>query len=189
MEQRVKVTIIGKAPLLTHNPAKMGERKSGAKGATYIPSPKEEAENGLYVQDGKFGFPGIGIRNAYVQAAGQWKVKLPGSSKKMSARSIFATTQVSPEMCVLLDPKTGKPLKDYEIDTRRAVVQRNGILRSRPRFPVWRIDFEIVFDDAGLTPEAVEQLIPVLEDAGRRIGIGDYRPARTGWFGTFEVKS
>lgn len=187
-EQRMKVSIVGRTPLLTHNPAMMGKSVSGPKGEKYIPTPEEESESGLYKQNGHFCFPGIGIRNSYVLASGAWKVKLPGSSRKMSSRSIMATTMVEPELVPILDPDTGEALKEYTIDTRRAVIQRQGILRSRPRFNRWRMDFEIVYDDTTLSQEVIEQLIPVIDDAGRRIGVGDYRPNKSGWFGTFQIR-
>ena len=188
-EKRIKVSLIGKTDLLTNNPASMGKSASGPKGEKQIPTPEVEAAIKAYQVNGQYVFPGIGVRNSYVGAAGAWKVKLPGSTRKISARSVLACTRVEPELIPILDAKTGKPIAKYEIDTRRAVVQRiNGVLRSRPKFKNWRLDCEIVFDDANLSEETVQQLFGILGDAGSRIGIGDYRPAKSGWFGTFEVK-
>jgi hypothetical protein len=187
-DRRMKVTIVGRSPLLCNNPAKMGVSISGPKGAKQIPTPEEECKLGAYAVNGHFAFPGIGVRNSLVGAAGSWKVKMPGSSRKMSARSVVATVNVEPELIPILDPKTEKPLKKYAIDVRRAVVQRNGVMRARPRFEEWMLTFDFVYDDETLLPENVEQLIPILEDAGKRVGIGDYRPSKSGWFGRFEVR-
>ena len=184
-EVKIPVSLIGKSALLCHNPAMMGKGKSGPRGAKYIPTPEEEAKAGLYEQNGHFCFPGIGPRNALVSAAGAWKIKMAGSSRKVSARPLFASIQPYPELVPILDANTGKPLTKYEVDTRRAVVQKNGILRSRPVFKSWRLDFNLLVDAED--EEQLRQVLPeVLDYAGRRIGIGDYRPAKGGWFGRFE---
>ena len=65
------------------------------------------------------------------------------------------------------------------------VVQRNRILRTRAKFePPWDCIFEVDVDD-----EIVDksQLLEWLDIAGRQIGIGDWRPERSGVFGRFKV--
>lgn len=186
-QQRFKVRLVGKSPLLTHNPASMGVTKTGAKGERKIPTPEEEAKMGAYPVNGHFALPGIAIRNSFLQACGMWKVKIAGSKRPMSAKSVFAHLIVEPELVPILDKAGKKPLKEYTIDTRRAVVQRNGIMRSRPRFDEWSVTAEFVYDDTILTEEHIALVRQILTDAGQRIGVGDYRPHRSGWFGTFEL--
>ena len=66
------------------------------------------------------------------------------------------------------------------------VVQRNRILRTRARFDDWSCTFHLDTD-----PELVDrvQLEAWLETGGRRIGLGDWRPEKSGNFGRFEVVS
>jgi hypothetical protein len=146
-----------------------------------IPSPEEEAERSTYRNsDGQFCFPTIGPRNALLVASKQYKVK----GRRSSAFADMAHIRPEEEYAVICNGK-GKPATKYSIDTRRAVVQRNGVLRSRARFELpWSLTFTLIYDEAIANPETMRD---ILHDAGNRIGIGDYRPARWGWFGRFEV--
>lgn len=188
-DREMNFSIVGMSPLLTHNPASMGSQKDATpkKGGKKIPTPEEEAEAGLYVQDGKFCFPGIGIRNSIIKAAADWG-PLSGKKRGTLAQSVVHLV-LKEEMVPILEPG-GKPVKNYVIDTRRAVVQRQGIKRSRPRFESWRIDFTLVYDDVALGQNEIEVrgiLENVINDAGKRIGLGDYRPSCKGWFGRFSI--
>jgi hypothetical protein len=82
----------------------------------------------------------------------------------------------------------GTPIKDYIIDRRRAIIQRNGIIRCRPCFPEWSCTFTIEYDPEliGKEPKIIAD---VLQDAGNRIGVGDFRPSRNGPFGRFKVRN
>ncbi|GAI19389.1 unnamed protein product, partial [marine sediment metagenome] len=60
------------------------------------------------------------------------------------------------------------------------VIQRARIMRARPRFDKWELDFTIDFDDEIIGKDKVNE---ILTYAGQRIGIGDYRPL----FGRFIV--
>ena len=65
------------------------------------------------------------------------------------------------------------------------VVQRQRFLRTRARFDVpWSCTFQADCDSE-LVDE--RQLESWLEIAGRRIGLGDWRPEKSGDFGRFEV--
>ena len=70
--------------------------------------------------------------------------------------------------------------------TTAVVVQRSRILRTRARFDEWSSAFVVDVDD-----ELVDQakLDHWLDIGGRRIGLGDWRPERSGTFGRFEVVS
>ena len=69
--------------------------------------------------------------------------------------------------------------------TTNVVIQRNRIPRTRAKFDDWGVTFVVEADD-----EVVDesQLRRWLEIAGRRIGIGDWRPERSGDFGRFRVE-
>lgn len=73
----------------------------------------------------------------------------------------------------------GKKTYD-EIDRRPAVIQRQRIVKSRPRFNSWEIEFTINFDEERVKKEVLKE---ILIEAGKSKGIGDYRPK----FGRFEV--
>ena len=66
------------------------------------------------------------------------------------------------------------------------VVQRQRFLRTRARFDLpWLCTFQADCDDVLVDQRQLESW---LEIAGRRIGIGDWRPEKSGDFGRFEVK-
>ena len=62
------------------------------------------------------------------------------------------------------------------------VVQRARLLRTRAKIDEWKATFEIDTDDE-LVDEAA--LTKWLDIAGRRIGLCDWRPAKSGNFGRF----
>lgn len=68
--------------------------------------------------------------------------------------------------------------------TTGVVVQRNRVLRTRAKFDEWAITFTVEVD-----PELVdvEQLVTWLDIGGRRIGLGDWRPEKSGSNGRFDL--
>jgi hypothetical protein len=74
----------------------------------------------------------------------------------------------------------------WTVDTRAVVIPstKGRILAHRPRFDDWALDFNILID-----PKIVgERLMrAIIDDAGNRVGLGDFRPARKGPYGRFRV--
>ena len=63
------------------------------------------------------------------------------------------------------------------------VVQRSRILRTRAKFDTpWSCTFEVDVDDELIDQS---QLLEWLDIAGRQIGLGDWRPEKSGMFGRF----
>jgi hypothetical protein len=70
---------------------------------------------------------------------------------------------------------------DY-LDRRRVTVQRNGVTRERPALnPGWSAELVLMVT----TPQYIDPrlLNQTLSDAGRLVGVGDFRPT----FGRFSV--
>ena len=65
-------------------------------------------------------------------------------------------------------------------------VRQARVLRTRARFDRWAATFRVDTD-----PELVdrEQLLVWLDIGGRRLGVGDWRPQKSGPYGRFEVES
>jgi len=76
----------------------------------------------------------------------------------------------------------------WKVDTRAVRIPSTGgrILAHRPMFDDWKLSFEVVLDETILGPLLFRQ---VVNDAGKRIGLGDFRPATKGPYGRFEVTS
>lgn len=70
--------------------------------------------------------------------------------------------------------------------TTGVVLQRNRILRTRAKFDEWVATFTVEVDD-----EIVDemQLASWLDIAGRRTGLGEWRPEKSGHCGRFETES
>jgi len=183
VKKEIRLTVEGTSPLLMHNPVSMAVGK-GPTRTNNVPSPEEEAEKGCYRDsDGNLVFPAIAFRNALLRAASGMKVG------KKTLRSVLAHIQTSEEYVSLIDPETGEPLREYAIDMRRAVVQKQGIVRARPKLEKWGAEIGLIVE-TDIVPENISDILKsVLDEAGRTVGVGDYRLERGGWFGTFRVVS
>ena len=176
-------TIQGISPLLTHSPLAMatnGHAKPTR--GTVVYDHEEEAERGTYRNaNGDCCIPAIAVRNAIMRSSSFAKIK------RIPLRQILAHIQIEPiELLTLIDPATGDPLRTYEVNVQRAVIQRAGIMRARPMFRDWAVKFSIQADTE-LLPDAEAILTAQLAEAGSRIGIGDYRPDKGGPYGRFMV--
>ena len=147
--------------------------------ATRYGTPREQAEKLLYIaDDGKIWIPTSWFKGAITACSSEYK--LPGSRK--SLKSVIGGVVVTPNETTFFTE--GYTAKDVEVDSRPAVVQRARIMRHRPRLEKWSVGITLQIDDEIVPPETIHDL---LVDAGRRAGVGDYRPNRGGPFGKFKV--
>lgn len=74
----------------------------------------------------------------------------------------------------------------WEVDERSVVNPATGgrMMAFRPRFNRWSLAFTIEYDPTIFDAAVVRDLV---DYAGTRIGLGDFRPARKGPFGKFKV--
>ena len=78
-----------------------------------------------------------------------------------------------------------KPIKKFEIDIRKATNHQKGAVAvCRPSFDEWKVKFTAQIDDNIASADTIQQ---VLEDAGRRSGMGSFRVSRGGYFGQFRL--
>jgi hypothetical protein len=184
MSNIVVFRVTGLSPLLVNNPAGMTRSDPNTVGTKKIPTPEEEAKAKLYVNaDGNYYILSEAFRSSIIGKGGG------ASGRKMGKRSAISIVSgalftVEPH-AVLLDPDTWKPLKKYEIDTRRAVVQNQGVLRSRPMFPKWGVRIPLDLDQDFLQPNTVLELLNL---SGKIAGVGDFRPQHKGAFGRYQCE-
>lgn len=178
----ITLKVRGISPLLMNSAAAFTEADDGkAKTRRSIPAPEVEAEAGAYrLESGELAFPAAAFKKAIVSAAKGRKVGklgLPG----IVLASAFETCELIP----LVHPDTGEALRDYAIDIRGARPQGQGMVRrARPRLDEWGclVDFE--YDDELVAEDLLREL---LERAGRNVGVGNFRPEKSGRYGRFEV--
>ncbi|AMX93640.1 MULTISPECIES: hypothetical protein [Mesorhizobium] len=186
---KIQVTIQGITPLLMnrfteHNEVAVSSGTSvnfkGDRG-----TPRQQAEPKRYADgDGKLYIPGPNIF-ACIIAAGTFHKA--GKSKLTTLRTslIPAGIMVDDLVCNLTD-LDGDPLTEWEVDSRSVVIPSTGgrIMCHRPRVDVWAAKFTLDVDETMFSPSLVRA---VVDDAGKKIGLGDFRPARKGPFGRFVV--
>lgn len=145
--------------------------------------PRDVASDHAYqTEGGKFYIPLTYISGALASVAGDYKQT---NSAKRSYKSIIAGCVIADDETATLLDKKGKPLTSFEVDIRRAVNHKAGAIAvCRPRFDEWTCEFTLQID-TDLLPQ--ELALRMLNDAGRRSGIGSYRVSKGGPFGRFNV--
>lgn len=76
-----------------------------------------------------------------------------------------------------------------EVDSRPVSppqLQGVAVIVHRPRFDEWGLDFELALDDEILSEKLLREIV---DAAGKRIGMGCFRPGRKGPYGKFRVDS
>jgi len=173
MYKKIEVELTGVTPLLMNRLSLESlQKKSRAVMKNY--DPDEEALSSAYMnENGELYVPMEAVFRMMVTAAGAHKIG------RRSLKSYLAGgIRIEPEQ-IPLEPN------EYEVDLRAVVIQKARVIRARAKVPApWKAQFTIIYDDTILAPGSLE---PVLVDAGKRMGLLDFRPQKGGWFGTFTV--
>jgi len=184
----ILATIKGTTSLLQH---RFGEKAEVAvqantrrmKVEANTATPRDAAEQVSYQRDdGTFYFPGAAVGRLIREAGGGHKIK--GSRK--SAKYVVPAAVLVMDDTVTIADEDGKPVGDFEVDSRPVVIPatKGRVMRHRPRFDRWSAKVTIRVNDEILDPDFVHRL---LVEGGQQIGLGDFRPEKGGPFGTFIV--
>lgn len=188
---QIDATICGVAPLLQHRYRIDAETlMEGAEKRTGTPDYSLEWLTTMYVSaDGHLVQPATHIDGTLVRAAAQFKVK--GSRGKTYKELIRAYCYTGPDEIPHL--RDGQPVRapgpellrqpepHLSVNIQRAIVNRSAVARARLQIASgWTLTFTISVVDDQIRPEVVQT---ILEEAGRAVGIGDYRPR----YGRFAV--
>ena len=145
------------------------------------PAPRDQAQAKLYLGgDGKPVLPAPNLMRAFVDA-GQF-IKT-GRTKLSTQR-----TSLVPAGLAIAEIELSLAPGRWETDSRSVVIPSTGgrIMCHRPRFDEWRVSLTLDVDESMFSENVVRELVDL---AGSRIGVGDFRPARRGPFGRFRVDS
>jgi hypothetical protein len=192
VDYTLKMLLEGITPFLQNNPKNMRAKQPGIKGVeTY--TPEKDAEKATYRRDDDtLGFPACAIRKCLI-----------GGATGLKIGNRYAST-VLPEIIGHFPPLEGdelfpfedaneEPIRNYEIDTRRGIRGRQGVLISRPKIWPWRLRCALKLTvPTGTNVELLQSdLIRVANKAGQYPGLGDGRPEKIKgkglWFGKFRV--
>jgi len=173
--ENITVRIEGISPLLMHKFPMMDEdAKSKARDQK---KNQDNVESYLYLNDkGKLAQPSTHIIGCLKKAGAKYQIVGQG---KMTYKNLMGSG------AVIVDPDMIPHEKqDWEIDRRPVVVQRARIVRERPMLKEWALEFTIEYDENEIHKGTLKEII---DYAGRRVGIGDFRPSNGGPFGRFIV--
>lgn len=177
------IHVEGITPLLINSPGGMiaAANAGPVKTKKSVPTPAEEAELGTYRNvAGDLCFPTAAFRGALIGGAQGRKVGMSGLGTILKGAVYPAD-----EFTDLVDPDTGKPITDYVLDIRRAVLQKkNAIMRARAKLLAWSADVTFEWDPQFTDEEMVVEMLSI---GGTRVGVGNYRPEKGGMFGRFKV--
>jgi hypothetical protein len=138
---------------------------------------EEQAELAAYrdQETGNLYIPSTAVQRCLIGAAAYSKGKGRASLQKQTAASIFVTPD-----------RMSLGVKTYAIDSRPVVIKatQGRIVRHRPRLDEWSVSFQIEYDENLLTEKQLRQIV---DDAGTRVGLLDFRPEKKGPFGRFVV--
>lgn len=138
---------------------------------------KDDVESYLYKdEEGNLVQPSIHIVSAMKRAGSKFQVAGQG---KTTFKNIIGSGAVciEPEMIP-------HEIQEWEPDRRSVVVKQSRIVRTRPLLKKWALSFIVDFDDEEISKPVLKE---ILDYAGRRVGIGDFRPEKGGSFGRFIV--
>lgn len=179
----VKIEIEGVTPLLMNRFTEDIEVKISAGVSGSIignkGTPREQAAKTAYMDNnGKLYVPGPNVFRSIIEAG---KYHKAGKNKVTTQKSSMVPAGLSMREIIL-------PLETtvFEVDSRSVVIPSTGgrIMKHRARLDEWKVKFTLDIDDSMFCLSFVRLLV---DDAGRRVGLGDYRPDRKGPFGKFVV--
>lgn len=192
---RVEVEIEGRTPLLMNrmSPEALEGLRTKAKApkskTQASQTPREQAESHVYKT--KDGVPYLPVENllSCLIAAGVF-IRLDGKRQMSTGKSttVPGLFEIEESWLPLSSPAengTRVPLS-WDPDIRQGRNPNGGeaVCIVRPRFDRWAATLTICVDTEQIDEAKIRELFDI---AGKRIGLGDFRPQRKGIFGKFNV--
>lgn len=150
-----------------------------------IPAEKIAESRVIKNEDGQIGIPIEYLLGCLVEA---------GRSVKNGKKQISTAGTTTIFAFLGFGAQEFLPFTEYSpmvVDRRKGNMNNGGksvaVCIIRPKFKTWSIDLDVVITTStpfGAAEDVVKQLF---EAAGSQVGIGDFRPAKRGPFGRFEV--
>lgn len=185
MDTSIRVTLEGVAPLIMnrfHEAAQMSATsQTSSATAGDRGTPQEQAELKLYrsARGGEIVIPQPNLLSCFTAGGKFFKA---GKSKVTTIKSSLVPACVEIEGVEV-------PLvheQPWRVDGRPVRIPATGgrVVCYRPIFDDWKLSFDMTLDTEGLS---VKMLRDIVDMAGKRIGLGDFRPDCKGPFGKFKV--
>lgn len=181
--ETIAVPIVGTTPLIVHRFSEKAKKKmldgmQGRKTPKESKNPQAEYEGAFYrLKDGRFGFPAVAFKMATVGGA-----RFYGKDVTMTAlrQSVFFRGETGEDGQQLYAIE-GEPVMREDVVT----VGRGGAdLRYRPMFSEWSTTVTVTYVTSMLTRQSILSLV---DAGGMGVGVGEWRPEKSGDFGTYRV--
>lgn len=157
---KIKIALVGISSLLQN---RFIVEENGSKKTKKVYDPQDEAEIRLFKNsDGIIYEPSTHIEASITKAALNFKYDKRKSYSEFIKSGVFVTRENIPHL-----------FQAWQIFSCPVVVQRQRIVRHRPLFDKWRLEFEIEIFNENIDTKTLKEIFTY---AGRFIGIGDYRP-------------
>lgn len=180
----ISISIQGVTPLLCNRFTDSAQISATAGHRTAMigeqPSPHDQAEARLYVNEAHL--PIIPQPNLFRCLIDAGKFFKSGKSKLTTQ-----STSLLPSCLAIAEIEIPIVHREpWSVDTRPVRIPSTGgrILCHRPCFQDWCLHFTCEVDGGLIVASLVRELV---DSAGKRIGLGDFRPDRKGPFGRFVV--
>lgn len=149
---------------------------------------EEEAESKLY-KDAS-GVIGIPVENLSACLCGAGRHVKNGTPPRQistaTTTTLYSLLSIREGFLPLSDGNGGQAA--WIVDKKRGQMkvknEKIAVCLVRPRFNLWGISFTLEVDEKEVKPETVKQLVEI---AGKKIGLCDFRPTCKGPFGRFEI--
>lgn len=182
---RINLTIEGVSPLILWRFTDEAAMRATSGNTTRAAAadrgtPLEQAEKGLYYGlKGKLMVPQPNLLRCLVDAGVFFKAGKKQITTKTESLLYGCLDIVGAEI-----PLNHK--QPWKVDTRAVVIPatKGRILCHRPMFDDWALTFTAELDTNVVSEKLFRELV---DAAGKRIGLGAYRPARKGPYGRFVV--
>lgn len=175
MELQVEIT--GVTPLLM-NKFDIVEHECKVKDKNL--TPREEAYKVAYIDEKERLYMPCSVIFSCIMDAG--KFFKDGKNKITTQRSslIPSGLMIQDEVVYFKTPK------DFEVYSCGVVIPSTGgrIIKHRPRLDNWSLEFNLDLDKSVFNPKLIRDIV---DAAGQKCGMGDFRPNRKGIFGRFKV--
>lgn len=210
----VRVTIIGKTPLIVHNWSvkakqemldKQTKKKTTTKHEVKIPmndfmeslhwltekpalggndAEAEEIWANAVENGAKFGFPVTGIKQSIITGAYRAGLDIKMTEMKGIMFMTGATEASTTDIAEIISPEPPVIREDM---VRVGGISKSADIRYRAEFKEWEIPFNIEYHADG--KYSLDQIVNLVNYGGFYVGIGEWRPEKDGQFGMYELRT
>lgn len=193
MEQQLRVKLTSVSPLLMHNGRganpldEMTKKhraltaKKGKTDADHEEIIRSEWEVSIHHSESAGPF----LPASYIEGSVKAAAKLEKLGKAFGQAVMVIEDQVPLQYKGPRDLDGMFKAKFYDVRGVKNPGSQARIMRCRPKFNSWTCEFSLNYDDEIVNRDSV---VRAVQAAGKRAGLGDYRPEKGGRFGKFTAE-